>query len=167
MPDGPLAREVRNVVHHEFKQRGFRNRRSNFFCVNGDYVAFSSLQKSWYGECFYLDIGYILEKPFPPAERMTVQRCNVRARANHLATVRDERYIDRLLDTTQPLGDIDRTAELRTFLDRHVFPALSGGPTIDDLRTLLKSSFGGTILMDRYAQTVIGPLDVAATPDES
>lgn len=167
MPDSPLALEVRNIVQSEFKQHGFRIRRSNFSRIQGEYVAFSSLQKSAWSEAFYLNIGYIVQQPYPAAEKMKVERCNIIARANDLATPHDERHIDRLLDTTKPLGDLDRTAALRTFLDRYVFPALTGGPSIDDLRSLLKTSFGRAIGMDRCAQAILGPLDVSATTRES
>jgi hypothetical protein len=79
----------------------------------------------------------------------------------------DERYIDRLLDATKPLGDLDRAPSLRAFLQRYVFPALLGGPSIDDLRSHLKSMFApGSLLMDRYAQSIIGSLEESATSGE-
>ncbi len=167
MPDSPLASEVRDIVHQEFKQSGFRNRRSNFFNIRGEYVAFSSLQKSAWGESFYLDIGYLLEQPFPKEDKLIIARCNIRTRANYLATPHDDRYIDRLLDTTKPLGDLDRTAALQAFLRCYVFPALAAGPSIDDLRSQLKSSFGpGCLMMDRYAQSIIGSLEDSTTSEE-
>jgi hypothetical protein len=166
MPDSPLAPDIRKIVQSEFKQRGFRVRGSNFFRIQDEYVAFSSLQKSAYGDAFYLNIGFILQNPFPAAERMTVERCNIIARANNLATPHDERHIDRLLDATKPLGDLDRAAALRAFLHCYVFPALSAGPSIDDLRLHLQSSFGPGLAMDRCAQSIISSLEESATSGE-
>jgi hypothetical protein len=85
MPDSPLAREIREFVYNEFRQHDFRIRRSTFSRIQGKYVAFSSLQKSYWGESFYLNIGYIVQSPYPVAERMTVERCNIITRANYLA----------------------------------------------------------------------------------
>lgn len=120
-------------VERELKSAGFSKKSGTWYQDQGETWALVNLQKSQYGQQYYVNVGLEL-KVLEQTPRLQESQWAISLRANFLPGVDDGR-LKTLLDAEDTSVDAaERDTELGDFVRRRLLPFMGGLKTNDDLR---------------------------------
>jgi hypothetical protein len=122
-----------NILHAaispELIAHGFRRHRQAWYRSTREVVQVFNLQKSQWGEQYYMNLGLWLKElgglATPPESK-----CHIRIRATELPRAK---AIARLLDLDKDVPSVERSNALRAALVAHVFPFFDACSSLDGI----------------------------------
>lgn len=125
----------------DLKMRGYKKSGPTWRRKKDDTIQVLNLQKSQWGDSFYVNIGLYLIA-LGEEEQPTEYRCHVRCRAERLMP--EEHFEFRgLLDFTTALADSDRYTRIRALIAQYPLAWLDANSTEAALRSTLKDRTKG------------------------
>jgi hypothetical protein len=140
-------------MNDELRPAGFHRKGASWYLRGKEIVAVLNLQKSQYGDRYFLNIGFLLmdldDNPFPREEQ-----CHVRTRAAQLWS-EDRPGIEDMLDMEYPFSaEPERISSIRLFVQERLIPLLREGSQAEGLSQIVKTRPG--FLVHRDARKRLG-----------
>ncbi len=147
---------LRDAIGMPLKHAGFKQKSDSWYMANNETISVVNLQKSAYGEQYYVNVGLWL-KDLGDAETPKEHHCHIRCRWKSLIQ-EDEKYLERLLDLDDTsFSDDERSAKIGHFVEMNVVPFLQKCASLEGLRSLYKSSvWPKASLIHRNARELLG-----------
>jgi hypothetical protein len=124
------------------KAKGFRKTGATWHRDGNRLVQVFNIQKSQWGDQFYLNVGIYL-RDLGNEARPTEYRCHVRCRAERLLGDGEFADLRECLDFDRPLDRDQRYARLQQIVAERVLPWLDENRTLESLGTGLRDSTKG------------------------
>lgn len=129
------SKQLAEVIGSRLVGAGFSRSGQTWFRESTETIALANLQKSRYGPCYYMNLGFWIKSlgdppSIPPREHL----CHIRARADSEL----EPGLGRTLDLEVPIDDGDRRSELHRIVTETVIPFLVQGESLAGLRVLVE-----------------------------
>ena len=113
-------------------------------CVN--------LQKSQWGEQFYINLGIFL-KALGNAKSPKENECHIRVRLSSLAEARE--HLDSALDVESELTDEERTQVIGTAVRNTALPFLGDRSTLGGIRIFLARAQSKKLMIDKAVKDLV------------
>jgi hypothetical protein len=135
--------KLKNPITHAFatlKEHGFSRTRSHFARTRGDTSVVVNLQKSRWGERYYINIGIWLTVLEPTPGSLRAEQCHIYGR------LPGSRDVVLALATDQPVPEEEeedpyawRVRVIRGFLEHQVLPLVNECQTVQSTRSLFRT----------------------------
>lgn len=146
---------IKSSLSCVLKNAGFRRKGNNWFWETEDAVVVVNLQKSNFGEQYYVNLAVWL-RALGDASEPKEQLCHVRLRSTALDAERQKYWEDKVFNLEYPLPDEERDALSRSFMESNALPFLRAAASLDGLRNLQgEGRLKGAAVMAK-AQSLIG-----------
>lgn len=128
-----------NVVKDAFastlKSAGFSRRADSWFTETNDAVLVANLQKSNFGDQYYVNLGIWL-KALGEARSPKEHKCHIRIRATALDPKRQKYWERQVFDLEHKGSEAQRFDLVRSFLETIALPFLLSAGSVSQLRSL-------------------------------
>ncbi len=129
---------ISGALGQVLKAAGFKKKSDTWYRSSADVIAVLNLQKSNYGQQFYINVALWL-RTLGDVNAPPENQCHIRCRLSDVVE-EDKKQIARLLDLEDvSTSDEDRSAQIRSLVERHVIPFFSRTATIDGLKTAYRT----------------------------
>lgn len=147
------ANPLRPWLDEVLRPAGFFRKGDSWFRNSTDVIEVVNLQKSQYGDQYYLNYSLWLqalgESSFP-----TEETCHIRMRVGSIISSTDS--LAELLDLDSSAADDTRRADIAALLAAEFLPLADSGRTIDGLRALLTGKRLNKAMVHVHARTLLG-----------
>jgi len=129
------ANVIKSSLSSVLKEAGLRRKGSNWFWDTEDAVVVVNLQKSNFGDQYYVNLALWL-RALGDAQEPKEQLCHVRLRATALDGEEQRYWENEVFNLEHPLPDEDRASLIRSFMGDTVLPFLRAAAYLDGLRDM-------------------------------
>ncbi len=131
------ANPIRTALQDALEPVGFHRKGDSWFATSEDVVQVVNLQKSQYGQQYYVNVGLWLSALGPPAKpQPKEEQCHIRLRLTAISP--DENELRRLLDLETAISEGTRKSELAALVASQLVPFMGSAKTVSGVRTLLE-----------------------------
>jgi len=142
------SRELKKVLNNELSQYGFHRKGSTWLLKKKEVIVLVNLQKSNYGEYYYINIGFLL-RHIDDIQNPRVEFCHLQGRADGISE-NDTSLVSSLLDLESSLDDENRINLFSLFIREKIIPLVLSGVTIQGLREIVKNHKEFVVLRDAW-----------------
>lgn len=133
------AKIIIDAISSALKTHGFKKKASNWYLHNNETVLLVNLQKSQYGNQFYIN-GAILVKALLDLEFPQEEKCHIRFRLGTNDTGAPEKRAEILLDLENEfISEDDRKVELENLVIDYILPHLNQCSTLSGIAEVINS----------------------------
>lgn len=128
-----------DAINSVLKVHGFKKKSSNWYLHKNDVVLVVNLQKSQYGDQFYINCA-VLVKALLDLEFPQEEKCHIRFRLDSDGTGALVDRVKLLLDLeNNSISEEDRQAELRQLITSHALPHLEKCSTLSGIAEVVNN----------------------------
>ncbi|MES2822752.1 MAG: DUF4304 domain-containing protein [Pseudomonadota bacterium] len=128
-----------DAINPALKSHGFKKKSSNWYLYKSEVVLVVNLQKSQYGNQFYINCA-VLVKALLDLEFPQEEKCHIRFRLDSNGTDAPENRVKLLLDLeNDSISDEDRKSELKKLITSYVLPHLEKCSTLSGITEMVNS----------------------------
>lgn len=152
MTDLKLVKEALGVP---LKEAGFKKNADSWYFSNKDVVLLVNLQKSQYGNQYYVNGGIAL-KSLGAAEFVKEHLCHIRFRLTSLVSEEEGKKIESVFDLeNESLTDQQRTEEISTLVRNVALPILQECLSESDIVKTVKSGMLAKAMIHKQVKELV------------
>ena len=127
---------IEEAIAGVFKEAGFKKRGTTWHLNIHECICVVNLQKSQWGEQYYINLGVLLKR-LAPVSSPNESQCHIRERLSEI--VPNTSQCEKALNLEEPLPTQQRIAIITGMLREHALPFLLSLQSSDGIRKALRS----------------------------
>lgn len=152
------VKSIHQVIRESVGEYGFKKKSNSWFFLNSEVTQIINVQKSIYGEAFYINCGIGINQLEPKSFQKEVD-CHIRARASSDVFMEDaeREEIKKLLDFSR--DDVDyltRMNKFKYYLDSYILPFFEKYNSLDEIFKAVREKRFSNIPVSREVYELAG-----------